>query len=164
MIYFQLPPNAKQSQIIFICLWGLIICFYSYFPAYSNFFCLSVSIVCESWIFFRLPGSRFLWMYEKNSYYTIYRKIRMMSAVFLWILMLAVSTNYSLLFYWLFMCLFESIVVYTLRIPPTKGAQRITEPKEFPNIRFAPLLQGIVGMLSVLAFVLGFIFLKAKGS
>lgn len=70
---------------------------------------------------------------------------------------LAVSYYYrtTILYFLIYCPLTEAVVIY---FAGTK------EEKDKLYARFAPLLQGVVGFLLVLAFVYGFLFLKAKGN
>ena len=81
-------------------------------PIHEKFLYLFVAVCCESWILFRLPGSRSLWISAKNANDAKYREIRIMCAVFLWFVMLGLPRGFDLFSYYLFALCIERIIFF----------------------------------------------------
>ena len=114
------------------------------------FFMMGVVAIFELYILLKLPYYEKLWMYEAST-----NKPKFIRWIGL-IPILAISYIYrtTILYVLVYCPLTEAAIIY------------FTGTKEEKNklyVRSAPLLQGIGGMLLVLAFVIGFLFLKAKG-
>ncbi len=84
-------------------------------PIHEKFLYLFVAVCCESWILFRLPGSKSLWIFPKNASNAKYREIRIMCAVFLWFVMLSIPRGFDLFAYYLFaLCIEKGVFFYSL--------------------------------------------------
>ncbi|MBO4405258.1 MAG: hypothetical protein J5821_00840 [Alphaproteobacteria bacterium] len=114
------------------------------------FFMMGVVAIFELYILLKLPYSEKLWIYEESENKPKY--IRWIGLIPI----LAVSYIYktTVLYVLIYCPLTEAAVIYST------GTK---EEKSKLYVRFAPLLQSVGGMLLVLAFVYGFLFLKAKG-
>jgi len=115
------------------------------------FLAMGIVAIFELYILLKLPYSEKLWHYEatNNPKCTQIRWIGLIP-----ILAMSYCCRTTILYFLVYCPLTEAAVIY------------FTGTKEEKNklyVRLAPLLQGIVGFLLVLAFVYGFLFLKVKG-
>jgi len=120
------------------------------------FLAMGIVAIFELYILLKLPYSKSFWFYEASANNP---KCTQKCSQIRWIGLipiLAVSYYYrtTILYFLIYCPLTEAVVIY---FAGTK------KEKDKLYARFAPLLQGIVGFLLVLAFVYGFLFLKAKG-
>jgi len=144
--------------MVFVLCTLIIICD----PIHNKFIYLSFAIVCELWIAFHLPGSKYLWMSAQNSNYPNYREIRIISAIFLWFFLLIIPRGYDLWIYCIFATYFEKIVGKVFRVPPKKQSH-VVEIKEISSkgarkekIQIMPLL--FVPAVLVVILLLGILF------
>lgn len=116
---------------------------------------MGIVAIFELYILLKFPYYEKLWLYEESANKSKY--IRWIGLIPI----LAISYFYrtTILYVLIYCPLIEAVVIY------------FTGTKEEKNkiyARFASLLQAtlqaIVGFLVVLAFVIGFLFLKAKGN
>ena len=114
------------------------------------FFVTGLVAIFELYLLLKLPYYEKLWMYEESA-----NKPKFIRWIGL-IPILAISYIYktTILYVLVYCPLTEATIIY---FTGTK------EEKNKLDVQYAPLLQGIGGMLLVLAFVIGFLFLKAKG-
>lgn len=119
------------------------------------FFMMGVVAIFELYILLKFPYSEKLWIYEESENKPKY--IRWIGLIP--ILAISYFCRTTILYVLIYCPLTEVAVIY---FTGTK------EEKSKLYIRLAPLLQallqGIVGFLLVLAFVMGFLFLKTKGN
>ncbi len=121
-------------------------------PIYEKFLYLFVAVCCESWILFRLPGSKSLWIFPKNADNAKYREIRIMCAVFLWFVMLGLPRGFDLFSYYLFaLCIERAILFCSL----SKKQKELFLQKFFPPYKEygAPFLFVLVVALSAILIV-----------
>jgi len=109
---------------------------------------LSVAIICELWILFSLPGSRSLWIFPKNADNSKYQKIRIISAFFLWFLMLAIPKGFDLFVYYIFALCIERIIFFYSSKNKEKILQKLFPPyKKYGIIFFIALITGFLFVL-----------------
>ena len=121
---------------------------------------LSVAIICELWIVFRLPGSRSLWIFPKNATDAKYREIRIASALFLWFLMLAVPKGFDLFCYYAFALCIERIIFFYSSQKKERILQKVFPP--YKKYGIPSLIALIMGFFLILffGFLIGIIIVK----
>ena len=115
-------------------------------PIHEKFLYLFVAVCCESWILFRLPGSKSLWISPKNADNEKYREIRIMCAVFLWFVMLGLPRGFDLFSYYLFALCIERIIFFCSL---SKKQKELFLQKFFPPYKEygAPFLFSLVAVM-----------------
>ncbi len=145
----------------FLFAWIIIISFGTLVlgnnPIHEKFLYLFVAVCCESWILFRLPGSKFLWIFAKNANNARYREIRIMSAVFLWFVMLGLPRGFDLFAYYLFaLCIERIVFFYSLPKKQKKMLlQRIFPPYKEYGAPFFFVLIAVILVMSLISFWIG---------
>ena len=126
-------------------------------PIHEKFLYLFVAVCCESWILFRLPGSKSLWIFPKNAVNAKYREIRIMCAVFLWFVMLGLPRGFDLFAYYLFaLCIERSVFFYSL----SQKQKNILLQKVFPPYKeygapFFFVLIAVILAILIITFRIG---------
>lgn len=108
--------QITNKEFKFLFAWIVILSFGTLalreIPVYEKFLYLFVSIICELWIIFRMPGSKSLWIFSKNADNSKYKEIRLLCFLLLWFLMLALPKGFDLFIYYLFVLFFERLVAF----------------------------------------------------
>lgn len=139
------------KEFPFLLAWIALIVFgtlvLGYNPILEKSLYLSVAIICELWIVFRLPGSKSLWIFPKNAIDASYREIRIICALFLWFLMLAIPKGFDLFCYYVFALCIERIIFFCF----SQKKERILQ-KFFPPYKK-------YGIFALIALVIGSFFI-----
>jgi hypothetical protein len=142
------------KELSFLFAWISLIVFgtlvLGYDPILEKSLYLSVAIICELWIVFRLPGSRSLWIFPKNATYASYREIRIISALFLWFLMLAVPKGFDLFCYYVFALCIERIIFFCSSQKKERILQKVFPP--YKKYGIPALISLIIGFFLILFF------------
>jgi len=131
-------------------------------PIHEKFLYLFIAVCCESWILFRLPGSKSLWIYPKNADNAKYHEIRIMCAVFVWFAMLGLPRGFDLFAYYLFALCIERGVFFCLLSQKQRNTllQKVFPPyKEYGAPFFFVLFAVTIAPL-IASFWIGMSFAK----
>lgn len=153
--------HVKMKEFCFLFAWITIILFGTFVmkgdPFREKSLYLSVAIICELWIAFRLPGSRSFWIFSKNADYSKYQGIRIISALFLWFLMLAIPKGLDLFCYYVFVLCIERVIFFCSSSKKKRMLQKIFPP--YKKYGILSLIFSIAGFLFIpsLCFLIGMI-------
>lgn len=161
--------HVKTKEFSYLFAWITIILLGTLLlgdnPVQEKFLYLSVAVVCESWMAFRLPGSESLWIFPQNARSSKYRETRIISFLFLWFFMLGIPRGFDLFAYYLFALCIERVILFC-SFPKRKRIDLLQ--KFFPPFRkygalsfivlatcvfLAALLFFQIGMLIAMSFV-----------